>query len=172
LRQTISEDMSEEMKYEQKIARDELIKDEYRQIDRVNNLVIEIAKSQGRLLETVGLIKFLFVRTKILDNRINTIEHNNRTFATYTEEYIIKKFSDDFDEGLNKLLKTTDRNTDQINQLSESLSEAADKRIDEDVKKYIIVPIDFLLQYMQKMIDEDEGMRYNDPMYQRIQNDR
>lgn len=159
---TIAKGMSEQIKYEQKIARDDLNKEYYRQRETADNRIVDIARSQGDLMETVGLIKFLFDKTEKLDKYLSAIEHNNHAFPNFIEKDIIGKAIKKFDEDLKKIPMKNRKNMkeidpDTINQLSDSLIKSIEGTVENDIKKYIRDPIDILLQYMQEKIDNKEN---------------
>lgn len=159
-RPTISKGMSETKKYEQKISRDNINKEYYRQREMADNRIIDIAKSQGKLLETIGMIEVLFDHTDKLNKYINTITFNNHVFPGYIEKTIISELIYNFNARLdnlpsNKNVKSLDSET--INRLIESEMDKAETKLEHEINKYIRDPIDQLLKYMIDIIEKKEN---------------
>jgi len=161
---TIGKGMREETKYEQKISRDEINKEYYRQRETADNRVVDIAKSQGRLLEIIGLIEFLVDDTEKLNKYLDAIEDNNHAFQGDIEKNIIEKAIKKFDEELKEIppekrKNKTEIDSDTINELKDSLMTGIEEEIESSINKYIREPIDILLRYMQEIIND----RKNEP---------
>lgn len=159
---TIGKGSNKVQEFEQKTARDEVNKEYYRQRETADNRVIDIAKSQGKLLETIGIIEVLFDHTEKIDKLIKIIIQNNHTFPGYIEKTIIPNQIDEFNTKLKNLSperkkKTKSLDSEVINQLIDSEIDRAETKLESEINKFIRHPIEFLLTYMSDVIENDEN---------------